>query len=136
MNRRRIRSPAISTVSPSMTRGLPGISAKAGDPNASRTDRTIRRSAVIFSAPGLSMPIVRSSAGISRRRLEPLETPGEPIPVGTILGAGRQLEGPPVQLLQRIEHWAVMLTEQVLRNVQPVIWVDVWIAVVLENDNS
>ncbi len=33
-------------------------------------------------------------AGISRRRLEPLEPQGEAVPIGIILGAGRQVEGP------------------------------------------
>ncbi len=65
-----------------------------------------------------------AKAGISRRRLEPLEPQDETIPVGIILGTGWQVEGPPVQLLEGLEHLAVMLIEQAFRNVQPVIWVD------------
>ncbi len=53
-----------------------------------------------------------------------IEPQGETVVVWIILGAGRQLEGPPVQLLQGFEHLAVMLIEQAFGNVQPVIWVD------------
>ncbi len=63
-------------------------------------------------------------AGISRRSLEPLKAHGETIPIWVILRADRQLKGPTVQSLQRFEHRAIMLTEQALRNVQPIVGVD------------
>ena len=70
------------------------------------------------------MPMYRLNFGISRRRLESLEPQGEAVPIGIILGAGRQVKGPTVQFLQRFEHRAIMLTEQALRNVQPIVGVD------------
>ena len=50
----------------------------------------------------------------SGRRLEPLEPQRETIPIRKVLGAGGQVDRYPVQLLQRFEHRAIMLTEQTL----------------------
>ena len=51
----------------------------------------------------------------SRRRFEPFEPQGETVPIGAVLGAGRQMDRSPVQLLQRFEHRAVTLTKQAPR---------------------
>ena len=60
------------------------------------------------------MPTYGLNFCISRCRLEPLEPQSETIPVWTIHSAGRQVERTTVQLLQRFQHGAVMLTEKAL----------------------
>ena len=51
---------------------------------------------------------------ISSRCLEPFKPQGKTIPIWLVLGAGRQVDCSPAQLLQCFEHRAVMLTEQPL----------------------
>jgi hypothetical protein len=70
------------------------------------------------------MPMVRVKARISHRRLEALEAQREPVAIGAILCSARRMDDSAVQPLQGVEHRAVVLSEQPLGYMQPIVRVD------------
>ena len=56
--------------------------------------------------------------------LEALEAHRESVSIGMVLGAARQLDGATVQPRQGLEHGAVVLAEQPLGYMQPIVRVD------------
>jgi hypothetical protein len=84
-------------------------------------DRPVRYGAELLStqitgkvgAP--AVPVIdadaRARAGISRHRLESLETQREPVAIQTVLDAARKMDGSAVQSFQGFEHWAIFLYE-------------------------
>jgi hypothetical protein len=69
-------------------------------------------------------PDLSGKENTSRHRLEPLEAPRQPVLIRAILDAAGQVDGPSLQALQGFEHRAVVLAEEPVRNVQPVVGVD------------
>ena len=61
---------------------------------------------------------------ISRRRLEPLEPQRKPISVRLVLHAVRQMDRATIQPLQGFEHRPVVLPQQPLGHMQPIVRVD------------
>ena len=61
---------------------------------------------------------------LSRRPFEALEAPRESVSIGAVLDAVRQMDGATIQLRQGLEHGAVVLPEQPLGYMQPIVRVD------------
>ena len=66
----------------------------------------------------------RLDAAISRHRLEALKAQRQPIAIWTILNAARQVDGLAVQSLEGFQHRTIVLPEQPLGHMQPVVRVD------------
>lgn len=64
------------------------------------------------------MPMYRANAAISCYRLKTLEVQPEPVSIGPVLAAVRQVDSAAVQPLQGFEHRAVMLHKEPLGYVQ------------------
>ena len=60
----------------------------------------------------------------SRCPLEALEAHRESVSIGKVLGSARQMDGATVQPRQGLEHGAVVLAEQPLGYMQPIVRVD------------
>jgi hypothetical protein len=64
------------------------------------------------------------NAGISRRRLEPVEPPRKSVTIRAILDASRQMYGSTIQSLQSFEHRSIILTEQPIGDMQALVGVN------------
>ena len=70
------------------------------------------------------MPMVRANAGLLSHRLEPLEADREPVAIRPVLDPVRQMQGFAIQLLEGFQHRTVLLIEQSVRDMQPIIGID------------
>jgi hypothetical protein len=61
---------------------------------------------------------------LSRRCHEPFKTQGEPVSIGEVLGAIREMYCAAMEPLQGFEHRAIVLPEQALGYMEPVVGID------------